>query len=464
MQHRRPGAACPLCPLYGPPWDDDDPATHGRQHDHARALWAAWEEKGRWDKTDRWEKRIVEIAAELGVACTVEQVREHFRWHEIEQPHPGRLNRREALAAGLELHEIERQILLTVFRQRILSRDQLTELFFNGRYPESSARVLAHRVLTGLAREHFLYRYFAPRDWVEQNRRRSHLLSARGRQSQPLFLLGKAALPLLETLGIKVGADAATTRAATVGTSTLIHDLRSAEIYVQLVRALRERDHLISDNAGRSTRAFALVENWHGQRALELRFTDPDSGLSFKSVPDGFATLSLEGSGFGADDIPPCQLPFWIEFDNASKKEKKVAEQLYVFHRVARAGTVRKLFPDLDIDGYAAPILMVFPDELRLRRVRAAFRRYADTQRRETGVPIFLTTEEEWNADPFAAPLRHAWDRDDPRTLTVLDALLLANEKLLGPLPALAPRQVLRHTPSALPQWSYDKHKKAVKV
>jgi hypothetical protein len=460
MEHRRPSPDCPLCPLYGPAWNDEDPETHGRQHDHARALWACWDERR------GWADRVVAAAAKLGVVVTPSQVREHFKWHEIEQPHPGRLSRPNSLLLAQDLDEVERLIIQTIHRQRILSRDQLTELFWAGRYSsQETIRRIARRTLNGLARDHFLYRYFAPREWVaELPRRRGFLIGGDANQGQPLFLLGKTAIPLLEADGVKVGEDAATSRAAQVGVGKINHDVRAAQVYVTLQRSLREHNHLLADASGRQSKAFSLIENWHGQRALELRFVDPRSGKRFKMIPDGFATLSLEGSGYRPDDIPACQLPFWIEF-NEWKKEKEIAEQLFVFHRLALAGTLGRLFPDLAVEGYAAPIIMVFADQARAAAVQRAFRRYADAENTESGVPIFLTTEEEWQNDPFGgAILQLAWDRGEPRRLSLLDAMLRSNEKLLGPIPSLSPRQVLRHTPEALPKWSYEQHKKAIKV
>jgi len=463
MLHRRCPDTCPLHGVWGVPWDPADRSTWGRQHVHAEALWAAAAADGRRG----WEHRVVAAAAELGVACAPEEARRHFLHHRIEQPMmSGYLDREGKLAEALDLAPVAQQLLVAVYRARVLTLDQITEAFFADGRTAGGARWKAATITAALCRSHFLYRFYPDPAWPELRGQPPQFAK------QAMYFLGKAAVPFIEAReGRKVWPghyiemakevhaqprrDPATGRwyVPNAPHERFIHDLRCNALWCSLHRALRERRGLVEvpealrGLAGTDLLACeAKVENWYGPKDLALGFKDPSQLGMREMQPDGFASLSVHRSAWGAASLPSCQLPFFIEYDRGSRQyrgslnergvrdeRKGVVEQLLSYHRLALLRKAGARFPQLAVDGYAVPVIMVFSDRGRMRGVHRAFQAYAvERGFRGEGSPIFFVCEEDWNADPFAPGIMVSAWHEFERGLDLLELLLRASRKLIA--------------------------------
>jgi len=442
MQHRRPDPGCPLCPLWGVPWRDDKPETHRRQHTVAEELWAAW------DGSADWERKVIRVAAEHGIAVSVEQARIHFSRHRIEQPY---LSRRPA--APLVLAEVgllsprNQEILRVVYRQRLLSREQAIELFFlEGHRSRKASEVDADRVMTHFARRHLLYRWYPPTVWPKSLRN-----PGTGFAKSVFYFAGRALQPWVEsTEPGPVWPENFVGLSRQVGLAILQHDIACTQVFVDIVHSLRAREGVVMVGEGEGAQAVAVrapMANWFGSRQTRLVFYDQRRSCDIDMKPDGFASLAVERSGFDKGAIAPCQLPFFYEFDRGNKEVISVAQQMLDYHRLAVAGAVGERFPDLAVPGYATPMLMLFPDRKRLETVVRSFLREAAKEGFTMGAPILVGVAPDWSADPFAAELIHAWDG---RPFRLLDALLLASRRLRE-TGSLLPHQTLRYHHVAQP-------------
>ena len=442
MENRRPSLDCPLCKVWGEAYDEKEPHTLGRQHIHAAALWA--EKDGRGD----WPERVCRAAKDqAGVLCTPQQARRHYAYHRPEQPHPsGRLDRELALAEARLLAPAARNLITACYRQRILSKSQIVELFYDS-YPPKSARALATRDLQNLCHRHFLYRFYPPASWG----RGFGTLSALA--GEAFYLLGQRGAPYVaDCLGVRVWDDSITTLARQVKSRTFVHDWRAAQCYLAFDAALKRRTGVITLPTGIKTAAYTKRENWYGARLTQMRMWSRRAQKELDLRPDGFATLSLERAGYEQNSLPSCQLPFFYEYDNETKKEFVVADQMIAYHHLALSPELARRFPDLGVQGYAAPMIIIFRgDRGRVDRVARSFRRRAGSEGFRQGVPIFLVLEKDWMQDPFAEGImRLAWDtRDEP--IDLLDALLRSSSRLLAARALTAP-QVLDVDPRPSPR------------
>lgn len=428
MQHRRPGAGCPLCPVSGPAWDWDDPATHGQQHRDAEALWEAW------DGRPGWPSRVVQAAARIGVACTAQQARQHFSGHGVEQPHLSEaMDRERWLREAWSLSDRAQRIIDSVYRSRLLTTQQITQIFYRpGASNDASAQAMCWRDLPRLAQRHFLYRYYPN---AEAAARRD---APPWFANQAVWLLGRRSVPFIEhRYATTVRPEHYTTMAAQVSVDLLIHDLRANGLYVALAHALQQRAGVLELPGGRDPLDWAAVpasvppSNWYGVKHLRMGFHDRAEMIDREVMPDGFITLALARSGYGDGALPSCQLPFFVEYDHGSRTYGEVVDQLFTYDRLARSRAAGRRFPDLDVDGYAVPVVMVFSDRRRVDRARQRFLAHADAKRQRGRAPIFLVAEEDWLADPFAdAIVHHAWD-ERGRGHGLLEVLLQASRRLI---------------------------------
>jgi hypothetical protein len=424
MRHQRPDAACPLCPVWGIPYDPKDRSTWGRQHEHAYRLWS------RWDGRPGWEGRVCEEAAKLGIACTPEQAREHFLRHRPEQPaYMQTLDRERLLAEALSFSDRCQRIIDCVYRQRLLSTDQITELFYAASASNwQSAHTMARQDLGPLARRHFLYGYWPSKEAAKRRDAPKHFAN------RLLYFLGRASVPFIEDRyhdqGLQLRPDHYVIAHDQVGLGPLIHDLRTNGLVVAIHRALRLRGRRVQLPDGSETIASCLTDNWYGPKHLQMGFTDPRTREHREINPDAFATISLARSRWNPRALPACQLPFFIEYDHGGRKLREVSEQLLSYHRLAVSGAVAKRFPDLAVEGYAVPVVMVFSDPKRVRTAHKRFLEHAHAHGLTDGSPMLLCAERDWLEDPFACPATLAWDTQ-ARTFTFLDLLLRASRRLI---------------------------------
>lgn len=441
MLNRRPDPDCPLCQLWGVPYKEEDPSTHRLQHVHAEAIW------NEWDGGPYWPERVAQKAKEIcGTEVELDLVRRHFRYHQIEQPSPsGRLNRDKALREVLDMPAVAQEMITHIYRQRMLTREQLTELFFNSNpaLSEKAAAASAQEEILRLIRGHFAYRWYPPRDWVSRSDRRIA-------KDQVFYFFGRSSVPWIEhRYQLKVWPDSYVTMSRQVGLSSLIHDMLASEVYVALQRSLRQRQYLFEAPSGEIVPIFSLLENWYGTRQVGMKLWDRYQLEDLDMRPDGFATLSIERAALVEGALPSTQMPFFYEYDNGSKTPWVVAQQMMAYHRLALSqrqelpgGVAGERFPDLKVRGYAVPMIMIFSYPERVQEVGRAFRRLAARQRLLNGAPIFLTSAAQWMKDPLADQLLELAWTDDGRKVGLVEALLRSSRRLREES-ALTARQVL---------------------
>lgn len=445
MVHRRGDPDCPLCSLWGIPYDPEDASTHKLQHVHAEAIWKEW------DGGPYWPERVAQKVREIsGEAPTPDQVRRHFRYHQIEQPAPsGRLNREKALREVLDMPVVAQDMITHIYRQRMLTREQIIELFFNSNpaLSDRAAAASAQEEILRLIRGHFAYRWYPPRDWTDRSNRRIV-------REQVFYFFGRNSLPWIEHSypDLKVWPDSYVTMARQVGLSSLIHDMLASEVYVALQRALRQRQYLFEAPSGEVVPIFSLLDNWYGTRQVGMKLWDRYQLEDLDMRPDGFATLSLERTALSSGSLPSSQMPFFYEYDNGSKTPSVVAHQMMAYHRLALSqrqelpgGVVGERFPDLKVRGYAVPMIMIFSYPERVQEIGRAFRRLAARQRLVNGAPIFLTSAGQWMNDPLQEDLLElAWaEPGQSRKLGLVEALLRSSRRLREE-GSLTARQVLQ--------------------
>jgi len=454
MLHRRPSPDCPLCPLWGIPWDSRDSATYNQQHIHAEKIWHAWDGgQGR-----HWARNVCEEALALGVTCTPEEARRHFHYHRVEQPAlSGFLHREPLLYEALNLSPRAQAIIIAVYRHRVLTTDQICEIFFRastyGAYNTArSALSKCQAELSALCARHFLYRLY-PDEKISTKR---DALPQMGKQT--LWFLGKASLPFIEEKhpGITLWPDHYVQMAKEVSHVKIMHDLRANGIYTRLQRALRESKGLVQFQGQAPAAVELRPENWYGDKSLAIAFYNVAHRLKGEVRADGLASLSVhrntweldKGNGNGdkgkaeskrkASGLPSCQLPFFYEYDRASKHTVDVANQLLDFHWLAVSAQAQERFPELSAPGYAIPVIMVCSSETQLKNIHRVFRERAAEERLPTGAPIFLVSEKDWTQDPLADGIcRVAWE-DEESTHSFLDLILRASMPLIRTHKALA--------------------------
>lgn len=443
MLHRKPSKTCPLCPVWGIPWDPMDPQTWDKQHMDAERLWHEWEPG---DKSGRWIGRVIEAAAELGIEVTPEQVKAHFSdRHKIEQPMmSGTLNHDRALYQAHQFSDRAQAVINAVYRQHVLTTKQIADVFYRSGRSANAARQAALVELSQLAQGHFLYRYYPS----EADKARRNTPPQFGKSV--MFFLGRAAIPYIkERYGLSFQ-PSYLKRARDVKTETLLHDLKANSVFSSICGALTVRDGEVEvEGAGGRVEKMiveAKPENWYGPgpQALTMAFIDPYEGAERRIMPDGFASLSIHR----AETTGPTQLPFFYEFDNGSREYDDVAEQMIAYHLLTLSRAALKRFPDLDVEGYAIPMLMVFSERKRMERIARRFRERAGSLGLTDGAPILLAYESDWNGDPFASDLVHsAWHGDrDPQAFM---KFLVAGSKPLIDAEPLSPDAVLRLDPKA---------------
>jgi hypothetical protein len=328
----------------------------------------------------------------------------------------------------------------------MLTREQVIEVFFASAYrTRKAAEVEADRILTHLARRHYLYRWYPPTAWPRTLRTpsasfRKSVFYFSGRAMQPWAEVAEKGPCWPENF---VGL------ARQVGLPVLQHDVACSQMVVDIVRSLRERQGLVRLHEGtpEALEAEPLLcslqpANWYGSRQIRFVFYDARRRCDVDMKPDGFASLAVERTAFQEGASGPGQLPFFYEFDRGTKEEIEVAQQMLDYHRLAVSGKVGERFPELAVSGYAAPMIMLFPDRKRLGSVVRAFGRQAAKAGFDLGAPILVGVASEWAEDPFTASLTHAWDG---RTFTLLDALLAASRRLREQ-GILLPRHILSYS------------------
>lgn len=464
MLHRSPDINCPLCQIWGVPWDEDDPDTWGKQHIYAEKLWKEWNPR---DKTGKWVANVIAAAASLDPPVVVDEktVKDHFgKKHRIEQPMlSDRISHEEALFEAQSLPEESRQIIEAVFRMKCMTTSQITEVFFRPEKPVGkTAQNAATRLLNTLASSWNLYRYMpSPSDSDRKN-------AMPNMNKTAVWFLGKPSVPLIQE---RYQIDQRfyphyLNRARDIDINNLAHDLRSVDVFVSMIKELNQMNPGKTWSEGKEIESkiagiidiWPLVSNWYGPgiNLLPIGYVDPMSGEARRILPDGFASISIMGSD---KEMPDCQLPFFIEYDNDSKTVGEVVEQLLSYHLMGISGASKRRFPDLDADNYIPPVLMVFSRKNRVKIIAKKFQEKAEELGISSGAPIFLAAEEDWRRGPFSNDTSiSVWDEDLKDNLFI--DLLISSSRQLIKSEKLEPDQTLALDPKAAPARSDKKKQK----
>lgn len=361
----------------------------------------------------------VAAAHDAGLAdVSAKLVRNHLRNHNYNQPAPNkRLSREEMLKVTDSINERGQKILLAVYRQRALSTRQIVQLFFE---PETSsdesAQKSAYRLLHELRFKHLLYPF-----------------RVEDRKSPEVFYsLGRWAVPFVEEHEGSVSGDAAVTRRDQVKEYQLEHDLKAADCFVQLRRQLytnRSKDNLV-DVDGQSMSLHLPSEHWWGSRSLSMGYKTAEGEKTV--VPDSFAALR-----FNDGRKRQFQLPFFLEWDSGHKTPEDSADQLFNYIPFSKSGSAGKRFPQLDVEGYRVPVLMITSTATRAQRLAQMVRERAEARGiTPEEAPLILITDAQTADNSAWAP--GAWRdvfADGPSTLNLAEQLLAGNQELTDKMP-----------------------------
>lgn len=405
MEHRAPDSACPLCAVWGIPWDPADRRSWGRQHEHAALLW------DRFDGSAASAPAVAAGCRELGHGePTAAQVLRHFRSHLVEQPAPaGPMRRLEMLALVDRLAPRLQAVIDLIYRVRLVSASQVAEFLYRraGEQPDLSR---ARADLAALSRSHLVYRYYPPKPfpgWAA---------------SEPLWLLGRNSLPWLEARYPKrASGEHYVTMARQVGRNALFHDWRANDLCLEIGRQAEASPQQLDEG---SARVRLALQNWWGPRHLGLGFHDRVNARERELIPDGFVCLSVDAPVEQPSLPGSWQLPLFVEFDRGSRPMGEVVDQLLAYHWLALSGAAGRRFPQLAIPGYSVPVLMIFRLPERVALARRRLLEQADKQGLRDGTPILLVSEEDLEEGLFGAGrIAYAWDRDAERRWPLLRIL-----------------------------------------
>lgn len=362
--------------------------------------------------------QVVKAAQDLGMTSVNAQVvRNHFRNHFYLQPIPlKRSSNQEMLEAGQNLTDREKQILLAVYRQRMLTSKQIDRLFFEPttNTPGASEKS-AYRTLHKLRFSHYLYQY-------RQNSKKA---------PEVFYFLGRWGAPYVESQeGRLVGSPYMTqTEAESFSGQLIRHDVDASEIFVQLrgqAYTNRDRDRLVSVGGKRMT-VYMPTECWWGARSLGMNYTNPLDGSETRLIPDGFAALTLNDGHH-----LQFRLPFFLEWDSGSKAADDTASQMSDYISFNLSGAVAERFPQLRAPGYCPPVLMVTNSAQRAYRLAQLTRAVCAKHSPDSVPPMFITDRQTMLGGVWApGAWRSIHSEEHDQSLTLADHLLAANARLI---------------------------------
>lgn len=384
--------ACELC--------DTDADTHSQ-------VWHAY-------GPERDNSGALQVARDLGLTeIQAKQLKQHFASHNYHQPAPrGRKTIEEMSELAEGLRDREKQMLLSVYRQKVLTSNQLSRLFFaETTKDETSERRAAYRTLNKLRFSHLLF----------------HYRPKRTKRPEVYYFLGRYSEPWVEAHEGRIHGQGYVTDAASVSELMLSHDIGAAEVFVSMREQLFEKRGAQPVKLGDNTVMPSLpVDCWYGARSLMLGYKGPNEE-EMKMVPDGFAALTVPVDG------EQTRLPFFVEYDTGYRSEEDALNQLMAYVRMQSQGVHAQRFPQLMANS-PVPVLMVTSTATRAARLADALReRIAQTGLPRESVPAFLFTDKKtveasaWKPGAWRS-VDHS-ERDG--NLSLLDYLMGSNRRLV---------------------------------
>jgi len=345
-------------------------------------------------------------------------VKRHFPNHNYDQPAPAkRLSREEMLQLTGSLSERGQRVLIAVYRQRALSTRQIVQLFMESETSsDESAKKTAYRLLHELRFKHLIYPFRV------ENRK----------SPEVFYALGKWAVPFVTEHEGRLTGEASVTRRDQVKEYQLEHDINAADMFVQLRSQLytnRNKEGLV-EVEGRKMSLHLPAECWWGSRSLMMGYRTAEGEKTI--VPDGFAALQ-----FNDGRKRQFQLPFFLEWDSGYKTNEDTAEQLVNYVLFSRGGSIGLRFPQLKVEGYKVPVLMVTSTPARAQKLASLVReKMAARGLTYEDAPLLLISDAEtvsnsgWTAGVWREVLL-----EEPSGLGLAEQLLAGNQTLIDSAP-----------------------------
>lgn len=353
------------------------------------------------------------------VGVTPKLVERHFPNHNYTQPPPlKRITNAEKLYLAEQLSEREQQILIMLYRQRVLRSRQLVDLFFVPHTKnDNAARKSAYRTLRKLCFMHMIYPH-----------------RVRKRRSPEIFyLLGVHAVPWVEQQEGRLVAQAGVASADAFSEHLLEHDSLAADVLVQMRRQLyTNRDsHNLVEVEGKERQLHLPIDCWYGARGLMFGYTDPYTDAEQRIAPDGFAALT-----FNDGRHRQWRLPFFYEWDSGFKNPEDTVKQLVDYVGFAVSGVVGKRFPQMNVEGYFPPVLIATSTAYRANRLAEMTREACAKYSPESVPPMFFIDVETLRNGAWAPGAWIAAHAEDPtERVSIAEHLLRANRKLCEEAP-----------------------------
>lgn len=393
----RKKSGCPLC--------DADPKAHS-------VVWHAY-------GVDKDVDGAHAAALDQGLEIELAQVKRHFISHSFLQPAPlKRISSDEMLYLANGLKDREKQILLAVYRMRVLKTSQIADLFFaSTTNNDTAASKSALRTLHKLRYSHMLYQYS-----TEQRK-----------SPEKYYFLGRHAAPFIERQEGRLVGQPYVTDASTVSEFFIEHDVNAAEVFVQMRKQLyanRDRENLVEVH-GQKQHLHLPAETWWSARSLAFAYQNPFTATEQRIIPDGFAALTINDGRH-----QQYRLPFFYEWDSGWKPLEETVEQLANYVSFAVSGAVGKRFPKLEVDGYFPPVLVVTNTPNRAYKL-AQMTREACAHHAPEHVPAMFVTDMETLRNGAWTPgaWRSVHDEESLAPISLAEHLLDANRVLLERAP-----------------------------
>jgi len=384
------------------------------------------------------EKRLKRIEHRLKrdkrpEACkqTAVKARNHYATHGAPQPVPNIVHIRHQLETlSDQLTNRDRDVLNFIGQARVVIPEQIAEGYWQSS-PEKARLQQVWKQLHRLCLHNLIYRVPRPKDKDKRG--------SQGRNPSAYFL-GKGGAELLGGLDNWPWID----HPERVD-HRILHDLDVTQIFLDAHRSQAD-----CDLGGLPGRAWINLHNcWaapHLDVAVRFKtFYDTDGqmylGGERLSKPDGLFAVSVE--------LPELSFlaPVLIENETGSQTYDAVAPQIANYDLLAKSGAIKQRLPNLNIDGYDVPLVVIADayrrgtsgSDAHLSRI-AGLRRQVVAEFRKRGYkkldklpPIFIAYRGDWSEQGIHAPV---WDVRQPeqqesQRRSALAELTLASQPLI---------------------------------
>lgn len=367
---------------------------------------------------------VVKAAQDFGIAdINAQVVRRHFGTHYYVQPPPNkRLSEEGMLEVTNGLTARERNIIIAVWRNRMLSTRQISELFF---MPETknyeAQKKSAYRSMHKLRFSHCLYQYRGRQQ---------------GRGTEVYYFLGRWGAPYVQQYEGWITQDRPWVSQPThISEYFMNHDLAANDMFITMRKQLytnRDADNLIEVD-GQKLPLSLPTDSWWGSRCLHMEYTNPLTSTVHKIIPDAFAALS-----FNDGRHRQFRLPMFLEWDTGVKPIEETAAQMIAYSAFALSGAIGKRFPQLDVHAYCPPILLVTSSPYRTEKITNLIRGGLTASAPDRIPGMFITDAESfksgaWQPGVWRSPLLP--DVRDIVDHSLAQALLNANKRLVDEAP-----------------------------